>query len=612
MRLRTIYKQATVYATSAAFAISLLLPASTHAQAASSNVQEKVAARTEQEVIEKWHQYLPQQMNSSNYFEVNPSFSAPYSAGKLKDNILKDGLNATNFARYLAGLPDDITLDYTIEEQQQAGAVLVSTNGALSHYPAKPTDMSEEFYQLGYSATTSSNLSAGRSSLYETVMYGYMSDNGTNNLDTVGHRRWIINPEMKQTMFGLAMNSSSKYSTYSSMYAFNRDRDENEVQYDYIAWPSAGVFPNDLLLANDPWSVSLNTNTYDKTKSSDITVSLTRERDQKTWSFDHSDHNYSGDFFNVQLSNYGIDFAIIFRPGDVTEYKKDDVFHVKIDGLYNTDGSKTSISYTTSLFQLQSRYVNSSSRYMIKGEQLMFPVEGAATRFVSSNPSVASVDANGVVTAHKQGYVNITVDGYLRGSNQVIQIDILDKSEAPIGSWAKSSIKDANKYGLLNSNPYYYDLSKAVTREKFVSYVTGLLTALDPTINLQDYYSKKSPFSDVYDGQADIIWAYENKIINGTGQGKFSPQTTISREQAATLLLNVYNYLEGDGKATTKAPQFADEANIASWATFSVKRAAELSLMNGVSATKFDPKGKYSHEQTIVTMVRLYKMFSLK
>ena len=605
MNMKLFLKQVTVISVTATLAISLVSPSI--ALGASNNVQDAVSARTEQQLFEKWRQYLPLDIDQSKLFEVAPQLSTPYSAGKLSQNMLLDGLNATNFARYLAGLPDDITLDYSIAEQQQAGAIINAKNGSLTHYPNKPNDMSESFYELASASARSSNLSAGRDTLYDTVFYGYMSDNGNNNLDSVGHRRWILNPQMQKTMFGFVVDSSSAYGSYSSMSSFNKDRDINEVQYDYIAWPSAGIFPAEILRPSDPWSVSLNPDLYDRNKISDINVTLTRERDQKVWNFDSTDRDYAGDFFNVSLNGYGINFAVIFRPDNIDSYVDQDKFTVKITGLHTLAGESTSLSYSTSLVQLQSKYINGSTRYMLPGQNMQFPVEQTATRYISSDPNIVSVNSNGVVTAHKEGYAYITVDGYLSSNNSMIDIQVMSKPEAPIHSWAQSSIQDANKYGLFNFNPYYYDLSASVTRQQFVSYVVGLLTAMDPTIDLYQYFDATSPFTDVYDGSQEIIWAYEHHIINGTGNGKFSPNATISREQAASLLMKVYHYLEGNLKGGI-APVFSDDAKISTWARSSVTQAAELSIMGGVSATKFDPLGKYSHEQTIVTMVRLFNM----
>lgn len=605
MQFKSIIYKATKYTAVLAILSSLVLPNSYRAEAAITNVQQNVQSRTEQELRSKWQQYLPENVNTNNLFAIEPSLKAPYRFGQLNTNVLEDALNATNFARYLAGLPDDVTLDYSLEEQQQAGAVLTAHHGKLSHYPSKPSDMLDSFFELGYKSASSSNLSAGRNSLYNTVFFGYMSDQGTNNLPVVGHRRWIINPQMKSTMFGLAVNPNSTYTYYSTMSAFNRDRDISEVEYDYIAWPSAGLFPTDILSPMDPWSVSLNTSLYDKTLTSDIYVEMTRESDNKTWRLDASSQNYDGNFFSVNTGNYGIDYAIIFRPEHIGQYIED-VYHVTIHNVYTLSGEPTSISYTTNTIPLQATFENTSRRYSVVGQRLELPVVGTASRFTSSDSSIASVDSHGIVTTHKPGNVTISVDNYIGNKNFVVSLHVKGKSSYSISDWAKATIERANEYGILHYNPYEYDMKKAVTRDEFVNYVVSMLQALDPSLELYDYYEKRSPFSDVHDGDAEIIWAYEHGIINGTGKGKFSPYVTITREQAATLLLNVYHYLNGTEHPADVKP-FADQAKIADWAKNAVTSMAGLSIMNGVSATNFDPKGKYSHEQTITTTLRLYE-----
>jgi hypothetical protein len=500
-------------------------------------------------------------------------------------------------------------LDYTIAEQQQAGAVLMSELGTITHYPKQPAGMADNFFQLGNKAASSSNLSAGRSSLYDTVFFGYMADNSASNLESVGHRRWIINPQMKKTMFGLAYNPSSNYSYYSTMYSFNRDRDHDDVSYQYITWPSAGLFPTEILTARDPWSVTLNPTRYDPEKFNEIYVTMHRESDKKQWKLDATSKNKDGDFFKMELSGYGISNAVIFRPSDIGSYVADDVYHVTLHNVYTIDGQKTSISYATQMIDLQATYKNSSTRYAIVGQTLNFPINGTATRYISSDPTIASVDKNGVVTAHNEGYVTISVDNYLSKSNSSISLNVAKQMYYPINEWAQASITQANEIRLLSNNPYYNDLKIAVTREEFVEYVIAMLEALNINIDYSSYYDKQSPFSDVSSYHNSIIWAYEHGIISGTGNGKFSPYDTITREQAATLLLNVYKYLNGNEMPATIAA-FADQDKIASWAKNSVKRAAELSIMGGVSGNRFDPKGKYSHEQTIVTMLRLYQKFA--
>lgn len=577
--------------------------------AASHDVQDGLNNRTKQDILDKFEQYRPQSFSSGQLFKVSPSYSAPHRVGQLNDNVLIDGLNATNFARYLAGLPDDVTLDYSLAEQQQAGAVLMSELGTITHYPQKPAGMAEDFFQLGSKAASTSNLSAGRNSLYNTVFYGYMADNSHSNLETVGHRRWIINPQMKKTMFGLAYNPSSYYTYYSTMYAFNQERDFDEVSYQYISWPAAGLFPTEILTSADPWSITLNPSLYDINRLSEAYVTISRKSDNKQWRLDDTNRDKDGDFFKIELSHYGINNAIIFRPSDIGQYIADDIYHITLHNIYTIDGQSTYITYRTQLVDLQATFKNDTLRFAVVGQKLRFPMSGNATRFISSDPSIASVDKNGVVTAHKTGYVDITVDNYFSKMNSTITLYITRFEHAKINDWAKASVLQANEIGMLRENPYSEDLTAPVTRERFVNYVIAMLEALHINIEESESYGKRSPFSDVDSYNKDILWAYENRIISGTGNGKFSPYSTITREQAATLLLNVYHYLEGNETPADISP-FADEDKIANWAKNSVNRAAQLSIMGPTSGNRFDPKGKYSHEQTIVTMLRLYQKFA--
>ena len=151
-----------------------------------------------------------------------------------------------------SGGPDDIVPDWSLESQEQAAALVNAVNNGLSHYPTQPANMELGLYELGSKGASSSNLYAGDSTLYSNVL-GYMSDTDSSNIDRVGHRRWIINPTMKKTMFGF-INNEEGY-PYGSMYAFNREG--AAFQYDYISWPSAGYFPAEIFNTYDAWSVSL-------------------------------------------------------------------------------------------------------------------------------------------------------------------------------------------------------------------------------------------------------------------------------------------------------------------------------------------------------------------
>lgn len=275
-----------------------------------------VEYRTAQEIADYMNSH-PFNYSASVYDEMPDYQNAPYSAGKLSDATLQNALNALNTVRFIAGI-GEVTLSESYNETSQAGALVNAVNNQLSHSPSQPSDMPDELYELGLSGTSSSNLGWGYSSLAQNVVYGWMSDSDSYNIDRVGHRRWCLNPSMEQTGFG-------NVGKYYAMYAF--DNVWADTEYYGVCWP-AQVMPEEFFMDDDPWSISMGT----AVDISAVEVTLTRQSDGRTWNFSESS---SDGYFNVENSNYGKKGCIIFRPDDIS-YSVGDSFEVTITGLSQT------------------------------------------------------------------------------------------------------------------------------------------------------------------------------------------------------------------------------------------------------------------------------------
>jgi uncharacterized protein YkwD len=289
--------------------------------------------------------------DGKNIYDVEPSIVAPYSAGVINKSALNKGLNMVNFARFLSYLPNDVTLDDALVTKAQHGAVLLAANKKLSHTPPKPADMSEDIYKIGYSSTSSSNIAMGYGSIQSSIINGYMRDEDAGNISRVGHRRWLMNPPLKNIGFGYA-------GSYSTTQVFDRSRAE-KVIYDFISWPSSLVFPKEVFSKEDPWSITLNPEKYNNQKVNEITVKLVRNIDNKSWIFNWEDKDENNvktgkEYFNVDTGGYGVPFCIIFKPdtAELKDYSEGERFTVTIDGLYTTNNEKTQLSFTTEFFSL--------------------------------------------------------------------------------------------------------------------------------------------------------------------------------------------------------------------------------------------------------------------
>lgn len=296
---------------------------------------------------------------SETPFQTQPSVSAPYAAGQVKDSALQTAAARLTMLRRLAGLPA-VELDATLNQQAQYGAVLLAAS-EFSHTPAQPADMSDDFYQKGYAATSTSNIhytgTSGKSISTDSYVLakstdGFMDDSDMYNIDRVGHRRWQLNPTMKKVGFGLAVGQSG---SWTNQYVAEQVMDTSgpAVDYDFISWPASGNFPNDLsgFNRNTAWSVTLNPGKYATPSAGAVSVKLTRLADGKVWTFDRSESYTaadSGKYFNVSTSGSGVANCIIFRPDGITKYEG--TYVVEVNGLTNSARQSATLRYGVIFF----------------------------------------------------------------------------------------------------------------------------------------------------------------------------------------------------------------------------------------------------------------------
>lgn len=311
-------------------------------------------SRSKNDIMNKWEQYKP--TFSGEVFITEPNLSSPYTTGELNSEFLEDGKNMANFVRFLALLPENLVLDEDLNEQAQHGAVLLSVSN-FDHFPDKPSDMSQDFYNNAVTSTSSSNLAGGISNLPATIQEGYMRDDDISNLAVVGHRRWILNPTLERVGFGFVDNPSDEYRYYSTMQVL--DQSGGDYDYEYILWPNAGYFPKEFFDSNDPWSVILNPDKYEIPSLHDLTITLYRDIDGKEWVLDYNDNAVSanGEYFNINTGSYGIKNCIIFRPDPSEVQSKDayiagSLYEITITGLKDINGYDVEINYTVEFFEM--------------------------------------------------------------------------------------------------------------------------------------------------------------------------------------------------------------------------------------------------------------------
>ncbi len=122
--------------------------------------------------------------------------------------------------------------------------------------------------------------------------------------------------------------------------------------------------------------------------------------------------------------------------------------------------------------------------------------------------------------------------------------------------------------------------------------------------------SNVNPFKDT--DSEHVILAYYMGIVKGKGTDLFVPDGEITRQEAAVMLMRAYNICKPQEQMKGYEEEylnnkFVDAKDVSKWAKEFVYYASKAEIMNGVGNDMFNPRGKYTVEQSITTIIRLYE-----
>lgn len=182
-------------------------------------------------------------------------------------------------------------------------------------------------------------------------------------------------------------------------------------------------------------------------------------------------------------------------------------------------------------------------------------------------------------------------------------------TDVPVGSWYYNAVYSAVAQGLFNgtSATAFSPLNK-MSRAMLVQVLYNLEGK--PTV------STAPAFADVKAGDwfaNAVVWASENNIVSGTGNGKFDPNGNITREQIASILFRYAAFKGADISGSAELTAFPDQSKVSSWALASVKWAVSAGLISGKTSngtTVLDPKGNATRAEVSSMMVRFVDFLS--
>ena len=166
------------------------------------------------------------------------------------------------------------------------------------------------------------------------------------------------------------------------------------------------------------------------------------------------------------------------------------------------------------------------------------------------------------------------------------------------GHWFNKPVNFCYNKGVMSgtsSIKYSFDPYSNLTRAQMVTMLAQLAK-----VNVKSYTT--SSFSDVKVGSwyaPYVQWAYAKGIASGTGNGKFSPNAPVSRQDMVVMLYNFTKVTRGvpNNIPADKYKGFADSGQLASYAYNAMNWALHTGCMSGSNNNTLMPKSTAQRAQ---------------
>ncbi len=182
-----------------------------------------------------------------------------------------------------------------------------------------------------------------------------------------------------------------------------------------------------------------------------------------------------------------------------------------------------------------------------------------------------------------------------------------------LDSWAVKEVSIANQLGIMPSTVSDY-FHEPITRRNFAILAIANIVKMSgvSTADLNQLVTKSNYFSDCDDFEVAACNALG--IVTGDTNGKFNPDNTITRQEAAAMLSRIAALA---GYSPKDAPLSfndisglwgsADISKVSSMTTpFMQNQNGNLRVMGGIGNGQFAPHDYYSRQEAVATMVRIF------
>ena len=210
--------------------------------------------------------------------------------------------------------------------------------------------------------------------------------------------------------------------------------------------------------------------------------------------------------------------------------------------------------------------------------------------------AAAKIDEDGSVTipfSHASQYA-IVIDTH---SHATVDVSDLFSDIAP-DAWYKDAIQYAYDHGLMTGVSDTEFAPEATTTRAMIVSILARLEGVES--------AQAAGFADVDDEwyATAVNWAASVGVVNGYEDNTFRPNTAITREQLAAILMNYAAYKGYDVSARADLSHYSDADSISSWANDVLLWAVAEGLLTGVTDDTIAPQAHATRAQVAAILQR--------
>ena len=229
---------------------------------------------------------------------------------------------------------------------------------------------------------------------------------------------------------------------------------------------------------------------------------------------------------------------------------------------------------------------------------------------VTFSPIEYSPEKSVVISGLSNGHEDIPATPAPVPETPVLSADPVRYDDVDSSDWFSEAVQYVSEKGLMTgTDKSLFSPGVAMSRTMLVTVLYRLEGKPVDSMYLMD---NETPFRDVVEGAwyyDAVMWAAENSIVGGYGDGLFGIGDPITREQTVTIL---YRYAKAKGLntgAVIDLSSYSDADDISDWAMDELQWAVAVGIIQGRTPTTAAPKGTSTRAEVAAIIMRYIEGF---